>query len=205
MVDARAEFLRRPVEISDDCLASHKACQAINRGAESGKPFGFVPSAPVRRRNCSAQLRFRACAAPLKEDWELVHRYVSLHERVISFVVRWNGFAETLSVPRLNGGVANLRQIELTAIAARKAHDLAMSFDARLPSQAQKVFAQPPLKLLVGGPVQLREVREQLVSHLSRAELSSAATQFSTLQEKLAGKSGPVTDALAPVPGVGAR
>ena len=196
LVDLRAEFLRRPVGMNEACLASSKARQAISRGAESGKPFGFVAIGAGGAKELLGTVKISGLPPATKEDWELVDRYVTLHESVLSFVVRWNGFAETLSVPKLEGGVANLRQIELTATAARKAHDLAMSFDARLPSQAQKVFAQPPLKLLVGGPAQLQEVREQLVRHLSRAELSNAATQFSTLQEKLAGKSGPVTDAL---------
>ena len=122
----------------------------------SGKPFGFVAFGASDAKELLGTVRVSGLVPGAKEDWELVQRYVSLHERVLSFVVRWNGFAETLSVPKLKGGVANLRQIELTATAARKAHELAMSFDARLPSQAQKVFAQPPLKLLVGGPDQLR-------------------------------------------------
>src|SRR5206468_7179077 len=42
LIAARAEFLRRPVEIGAACLGSAKVKQAITRGAETGKPFGLV-------------------------------------------------------------------------------------------------------------------------------------------------------------------
>ena len=196
LVAARAEFLRRPVEMSQACLASAKAREAIARGAETGKPFGFIALGAGDAKEHIGAVRVAGLAVTTQDDWTLVHRYVGLHERVLSFSVRWNGFADTLKLPRLEGGVSNLRHIELTATAARKAHRLAMHFDARLPRQAQKVFAEPPVKLLVGGPEQLDKVRQHLRRHLSRAELTSAATQFSTLQEKLGGKAGPVADEL---------
>jgi very-short-patch-repair endonuclease len=196
LVTARAEFLRRPIEMSEACLGSPKAKQAISRGAESGKPFGLVSFAGGDTKELVGTVRVSGLAPSTQEDWALAQRYVTLHERVLSFSVRWNGFAETLNLPRLEGGVANLRQIELTATAARKAHDLAMSFDARLPAQARKVFAQPPVKEIVGDSRQLDGVRQQLVRHLSRAELSSAVTKFSALQEKLGGQSGLITDEL---------
>jgi len=196
LVQARAEFLRRPVEVSSACLASIKAREAISRGAQTGKLFGLVAISSAETKELLGAVKVSGLAPATKEDWGVVQRYLGLHARVVSFVVRWNGFAEALSVPKLEGGVANLRQIELTATAARKAHDLAMNFDATVPSLAQKVFAKPPLKELIGGAEQLKEVREHLVRHLSKAELSRAATQFSTLQEKLWGKSGPVTGAL---------
>ena len=194
LVTARAEFLKRPVEMGELCLASVKARQAISRAAESGKPFGLMPFGQGEAKELLASIRVSGLVPTGQEDWSLVQRYVSLHERVVSFSVRWNGFAETLGVPRLEGGVAKLRHIELTATAARKAHVLATRFDQRLPAAARRVFANPPVKDLAGGPAQLGAVRDQLVRHLSRAELSAAATQFTTLQEKLAGKSGPVVD-----------
>jgi very-short-patch-repair endonuclease len=196
LVSARAELLRQPIEMSEACLASAKARQAIGRGAESGRPFGLVTFGAGEIKELLGTVRVSGLAPRTQEDWTLAQRYVTLHERVLSFSVRWNGFAETLKLPKLEGGVANLRHFELTATAARKAHELAMTFDPRLPVEARKVFAQPPVKDLLGGSQQLDRVRQQLVRHLSRAELSAAATQFSALQEKLGGKSGPVSDEL---------
>lgn len=196
LVTARAEFLRRPVEMSDACLGSVKARQAIGRGAESGKPFGLVALGAAEAKELVSTVKVSGLTPSTPDDWALAQRYATLHERVLSFSVRWNGFADTLKLPKLKGGVASLRQIELTATAARKAHELAMTFDARLPIEARNVFAEPPVNDLVGGPRQLDGVRQQLVRHLSRSELSAAATQFSVLQEKLGGKNGPVSDEL---------
>ena len=42
----------------------------------------------------------------------------------------------------------------------------------------------------------LESVRKQLLRHLTFAELSRAAMQLGDFQEKLAGKSGPISDTL---------
>lgn len=39
LIEARAEFLKRPVEVPEPALASQKAREAVERGAETGKPF----------------------------------------------------------------------------------------------------------------------------------------------------------------------
>lgn len=196
LVIARAEFLKRPVEMNEACLASAKARQALARAAETGKPFGLMPFGNGEAKELIGSVKVAGLAPATQDDWSVAQRYVALHERLRSFSARWNVFAETLGMPRIEGGVANLRHIELTATAARKAHELATKYDGRLPVAARKVFAAPPAKDLAGGPAQLNAVREQLIRHLSRADLSAAATQFTALQEKLGGKSGPVVDEL---------
>ncbi len=127
--------------MSEACLASAKARQAISRGAESGKPFGLVAFGAANAKELVGSTKVSGLTPSTQEDWALAQRYVTLHERVLSFSVRWNGFAETLKLPKLEGGVANLRQIELAATAARKAHDLAMT------SLDQRSFSAPPSRM----------------------------------------------------------
>ena len=84
-------------------------------------------------------------------------------------------------------------QPELIAVAAKKAHRLAIFHDANLPTLAEKVFAEAPVQELRGGSAELAGVREHLRRHLTRSELAAAATRLATLQEKLAGTSGPIS------------
>jgi very-short-patch-repair endonuclease len=193
LIAARAEFLKRPVEMPEPALASPKVREAIGRGAETGKVFGLFSFAASDVKEHVNAVRVSGLAPSSTDDWQHVQQYVLLHEKVLSFSVRWNEFAELLSVPTVRGGVTGLRQIELISVNARKAHLLAVNHDAHLPSLAERVFTNPPVQQLRGGSVQLAEVRQHLRSHLTRAELAQAATLLATLKEKLAGTSGPVS------------
>lgn len=194
LVQARAEFLIKPIEFPSEGLTNPKVLEAVARAVETGKPFGLLSFGAGDAKTLLSSIRVAGLAPNGNGDWEHVQRYIALHGRVTSFLARWNQFADTLSVPRLSGGVESLREIEMVAMAARKAHTLALSYDATLPGKAEAVFEHVPTTELVGGSSDLKGVRKHLVSHLTRAELSHAATSLSALQEKLAGKSGPVSD-----------
>jgi very-short-patch-repair endonuclease len=196
LINARAEFLKRPVDVHEAALTASKAREAIARAAETGRPFGILTIGAGDAKEQIAAVRVAGLAPSSAEDWRHVQRYVLLHEQVLSFSVRWNEFAELLSIPKVNGGVTALRHIELVSVNARKAHQLATNHDAHLPRLAERVFANPPTQQLKGTSIQLHEVRQHLRSHLTRAELARAATQLATLQEKLAGTSGPISAAL---------
>lgn len=196
LIEARAEFLKRPVEFPEEGLGSAKTRDAVERGAANGKPFGFIPFGNGEAKERLAKIRIAGLVPEGADDWAHVLRYIGLHEQVLSFVTRWNQFADDLSVPRLQGSVASLRQMELVAVAAHKAHRLAMQYDAVLPKKAEAVFDKVPAKELVGSNQELGTVRDHLLRHLTKVELSRAATQLAVLQEKLAGRTGPASEML---------
>lgn len=177
LVSARAAFMQRPVSVPADALESSKVLQAVARAAESGKPFGLFAVGAGDIKVHVAAIRVAGLVPASPDDWQHVHRYVRLHAKVLSFNVRWNQFAELLSVPVMKDGVEQLRATELVAVAAKKAHRLAIFHDANLPTLAEKVFVEAPAQELRGGSV----------------ELAAAATRLATLQEKLAGTSGPIS------------
>lgn len=193
LVSARAAFMQRPVSVPSVALEDGKVLQAVERAAESGKPFGLFAMGGGDVKAHVSAIRVAGLVPVNPDDWQHVHRYVRLHAKVLSFNVRWNQFAELLSVPAMNGGVEQLRATELVAVAAKKAHRLAIFHDANLPMLAEKVFAEAPVKELRGGSVELAGVREHLRRYLTRSELAVAATRLATLQEKLAGTSGPIS------------
>lgn len=196
LIQARAELLKRPVEFPEVGLSSVKTREAVVRAANSGKPFSLLSFGASEAKEQIASVRISGLPPASADDWTHVHRFLLLHEQVLSFVTRWNQFSGDLSIPRLEGGVSVLRRIETIANAARKAHRLATRYDAILPKKAEAVFECAPAKELAGNAEQLRTVREQLLKQLTRAELSQAATQLASFQEKLAGCSGPVSENL---------
>lgn len=193
LVKARAEFLQQPVELPDAALGQPKFTEAIARGAESGKPFGLLSIGGGDIKAMVAAVRVAGLVPATTQVWEHVQRYLRLHERVRSFSVRWNQFAETLSIPIVGASVQALRAIELVTTNARKAHLLATVHDAHLPVFAERVFAKPPISQVRGTSSEIKQVREHLRSHLTRADLAAAAVLQATLQEKLAGTEGLVS------------
>jgi very-short-patch-repair endonuclease len=193
LVDARAEFLKRPVEFPDAGLHAAKTREAVSRAVETGKPFGFVAFGAGEAKEHIGAVKVSGLPPTSKDDWAHVQRYIGLHGQIVSFVSRWNQFADELSLPRLDSSVSGLRQTEKIATLAKKAHRLATEFDVILPKKADAVFISPPDKALIGSSAELHKIKTQLQRHLTKAELSRAATLLSNLQEKLAGRTGPVS------------
>jgi very-short-patch-repair endonuclease len=196
VTEARAAFLQRPVEIPSEALTSTRIRDAVHRGADTGRPFGLVSFGNGAVKEAVAQIKVAGLPPEAADDWQHVKRFLDLHVRVSTFVTRWNQFAPAFSAPTLEGSVTELRRMELVTSAARKAHRLATHHDVVLVRQAQEVFAAPPVQQLNGTSEELAAVRVQLIAHLTKADLARAATQLSTLKAKLAGRSGPATDAL---------
>jgi hypothetical protein len=78
LVQERADFLKRPVELPEAALSSPKAMEAIERAIETGKPFGLMsfPSAAAHARRCAA-IRVSGLAPSGREDWVQVRRFAS--------------------------------------------------------------------------------------------------------------------------------
>ncbi len=196
LAEARAALLQRPVEMPPEALALPKVREAVQRACETGKPFGLMSLGNADVKEAVAKVKVAGLPPSTTDDWLHVKRFLDLHLRVTSFVVRWNQFAAALGAPKLEGGVEELRRIEMVASAARKAHSLATHHDVILVRKAEEVFAEVPVKHLSGTSEDLGAVRAQLLAHLTRADLARAATQLSTLKAKLSGTSGPVSEAL---------
>jgi very-short-patch-repair endonuclease len=196
LIEARAAFLKRPVEFPEAGLYSAKTRDAVSRGAESGRPFAAVSIGAAEAKEHVKLIRISGLAPSHADDWAHVRRFVELHEKVLSFVTRWNHCAAELAIPKLDGGVSKLRHIEVTANLARTAHRLATYHDITLPRSAEAVFEKVPVTELAGSTEQLGSILEQLRRHLTRAELAQALTVLAGMQEKLAGTSGPVSSQL---------
>lgn len=196
LTEARDAFLRHPVEVPPEVLTSPRVREAVQRAAETGKPFGLMSFGNADVKEAVAKVKISGLPPASADDWRHVRRFLDLYLRVTSFVTRWNQFAPALAAPTLKGGVTELRRIVMVASAARKAHRLATHHEVVLERYAEEVFAQPPVERLNGTSEELATVRAQLMAHLTKADLARAATQLCTLKAKLAGTSGPVSKAL---------
>jgi hypothetical protein len=196
LVNARADFLKSPVVFPEAGLKDQKTIEAVAHAVESGKPFGFLSFGTSEAKEHVAAIRIQGRAPSSTEDWLRVQQWIALQEKVLTFETRWNELHQLLSVPALEGSVAGLRQLELTATVARKAHRLSTHFDDQLSKGVRKVFEQNGVVPANSGREDLERLRDQLLEHLTFADLSLAAMQLSDIQGKLAGKTGPISERL---------
>lgn len=192
LVESRSAFMKRPVDFPQEGLGYAKTTEAVERAASTGKPFGFVALGVGDAKEHIAKVKVNGLPPASPDDWTHVRAYLTLHQQVLSFESRWNPVADVLGLPAVAGGVAKLRSLELITIAARKAHQVATEFDTLLPRSAEAVFAKAPDSLSCGNLRDYDLVRSHILQHLTRAELAEAAIALSHLQERVAGKTGPV-------------
>ena len=196
LIEARAQFLKFPIVFPNDGLQDGKTAEAVSRAVETGKPFGILSLGTGDAKEYIAEVRVQGRAPASREDWQKVKEWIALHQQVVTFETRWNALHQLLSIPALSGGVTTLRQLELVGLSARKAHRLGTHVDVQFKYRASEVFENGFEVGVRTDRADLEETRNQLSKHLVFAGLSNAANQLSDIQEKLAGKSGPVSDAL---------
>lgn len=196
LVSARAEFLQRPVAFPAEGLNSPKTVEAVARAVRTGKPFGLLAVGAGDAKRYLSAVKVSGTEPQDADAWQHVQRYVLLHHDLASFVARWNTFAEPLSLPVLSEDALDLRKIEMLATAARKVHRLATHLDRILVSQAASVFVEVPTQKLHGGVTELDEVAQSLRKFLERSKLARAAQGVTAFQERLAGKTGHISDQL---------
>ena len=195
LIAARAQFLKFPVAFPAEALGDQNTAAAVTRAAETGKPFGLLSLGKNGTKEYIAEVRVQGRTPASRDDWHKVQEWIALHEQVLTFETRWNELDHLLSVPSLTGGVSSLKQLELTALSARRAHRLATHFDVQFGKSVSDVFQSGSVSSTLTGRADLEQIRKQLAQHLELASLSSATIQLSDMLEKLAGKSGPVSEA----------
>lgn len=197
LIAARGEFLKRPVDLPDSILTSHKAREAIERGAQSGRPFAWLSFGQGEIKTQIGAVRVAGLVPTQAGDWHHVQRYLALHEQVLSFSVRWNAVAEALSVPPVHPGVHALRDIEHVGGVVRKVHALATAHDLAIWGGVKRVFADLPFETtgVVSLPL-LQQLRDQLQRHLTLVSLSKATLPLKAVHDALSGTGGPVAEAM---------
>jgi very-short-patch-repair endonuclease len=192
LIRARAEFLMRPVELPQAPAISAPVREAVAKAAKTGKPFGAFALGLSDAKRYVEAIRISGLSPASADEWVHVNRFLDLRTQVHSFENRWNGIADALAVPRLEGGIANLKRLEAICSLAKIAHKVATVHDASFPRRAERIFDEEPASGSFGSSARLQDMQDQLGAHIDRAALTMDSITLFALREKLAGKDGPV-------------
>ncbi|MDC6652704.1 hypothetical protein, partial [Leclercia adecarboxylata] len=109
------------------------------------------------------------------------------------FTSRWNPVAELLDIPKLQGGIAHLRHLELTITTVQIAIELCSRLNDRVMGLCSHVFKDEPPHLHQMKLPELKAFRDQVRHHLMRLDLNMAMSSLAILQAKIANHGGPIT------------
>lgn len=196
LVERRALILENHVEFPNEALECGKTREAITRAAQTGKPFGLMSFGASEAKAYLTKVRVNGTAPGSTAEWGTVMSYIQLHASAQSFTTRWNPIAQILEIPRLEGGIQHLRQLQLVTGAAGAALALAAELAERLPALCSDVFEQAPERLDRMTLAELKVIRGHLAHYLTRLELAASMASMADLQQKIAGHGGPVTGEL---------
>ncbi|MFM2406724.1 MAG: hypothetical protein RL223_4604 [Pseudomonadota bacterium] len=196
LVAARAAFLQRPVTLPEGVLGQPQVAEALQRGAQTGKPFGAFTLGRAEAKARVAAIRVSGLPPEGAGDWTHVLRHVSLHGQLVSFAARWSAVARELGIPEIDAGIEQLRATERLGLAVRQVHALATQQDAALAALSRRVFLDLPERHLLGEAEDLKRVAGHLRRHLGRVDIAQAARTLAEHREALAGCGGPVVERL---------
>lgn len=197
LVQRRRTLLENHVEFPDQGLDCEKTIEAVQRAAQTGKPFGLMSFGASQARDYVGQVKVNGSAPKTTEQWEVVLEYLQLHADVKAFAARWNSLAQLLEIPELKGGIVHLRQLELTTFAVQGALDYCARLTERVIPLCETVFDNPPDGLQRMDPSAIKALKEQLGHHLARLDLDKAQTSLTVLCTRLTGHDGPIVEKLS--------
>lgn len=197
VVIARADFLKRPVVLPAATVITSKTLAAIDRAATSGKAFPTISIGNNEAKQQIATVRVSGLAPRDVADWVHVQRYVNTRTQLLSFVARWNTFAEALSLPVMADSESDLPRIEKQAVGGRRAYRIATFIDKQLVAQSASVFNTVPVELLLGNAEATASVERALQKLLARSSMARAAEARIAFLAQLASTSGPISQRLS--------
>lgn len=196
LVQRRKAMLENNVEFPEAGLNCEKTAEAIERASQSGKPFGLMSFGASQAKANLSLVRVNGSAPQTAEHWNIVSKYLQLHQEVKTFTSRWNPVAELLDIPKLQGGIVHLRQLELITTTVQMAIELCNRLTNRVIALCSQVFDADTPSLHQMKLPEVRAFRDQVRHHLMRLDLSMAEASVAALQAKIANHGGPITTRL---------
>ncbi|MCD5996349.1 AAA family ATPase [Pseudomonas sp. CDFA 602] len=193
LVRRRRETLKNHVDFPDAGLDCDTTAEAVERAAQTGKPFGLMSFGASDAKAHLAQVRVNGTAPKTADQWGVVLHYLQLHARAKAFAARWNPLAQLLEIPQLQGGIVHLRQLELTTSTVQISLTLCIRLTTQLSPLLEDVFGDAPYGLQMLNRSEMETRRGQVRHHLARVDLSAALASLGHLHDNVTRHNGPIT------------
>lgn len=194
----RQVFTSKPVELGEGLELSEEFLVAVERAAKGKNPLGLIPIGKAELKLRVTSVLVAGLQPQAVEDWQHVFAFLRFRRKTRALVARWNGHATEMSLaPSASMGLDGLRELSKQVEHIYQIRRLATDLERRVYQAIPDVFGTN-FKVGLADPVlqTLATLENHLAKHLGRTRLSYAATKVSDLLAKLAGKSGPIIEAM---------
>lgn len=196
-LDARKQFLAKPVTLTEGFESNLELVEAVSNQAQGKKPFGLAGMFGKAEQKRILDSIVVVSAKPANAaDWEHVLHFIKFQQQCKALLVRWNTLADEISLPRFEpkpdrlvaAGMAIDLYNKVASSIADEA-DVACSVQPLLPSW-QKAAQTPYSKEL------LSEAETILQHHLTRHRLAETWVVKESFLKALFGCDGDITEQL---------
>lgn len=196
-LDARKQFLAKPVTLPDGFEANSEFVEAVTNLSQGKKPFGLAGMFGKTEQKRVLDAVVVVSAKPeLASDWEHVLQFVKFQQLSKALLVRWNTLADEISLPRFEPKPERL-------VAAGMAIDLYNKVAASISDELAVVTAVQPLLPTWPEAVQipytkefLGEVEKVFQHHLTRHRLAETWVIKESFLKALFDCEGEITELL---------
>ncbi len=195
--EERKAFRVRPVALPSQVVSPTALKQVLQRGAETGKPFGLVSFGAKDVKQYLQTITIAGQPPATAEDWSCVLRYIELRERIVRFSYRWNALAADFDFAEIPSDadelerwiVKNQMSLSTTLSAASKYHESVVS-------DVQRLFISGvDEKTLPFDTGKMSEMTHAIDNYLRGQDLSESRFLLEKVQRDLNGKNGAIFDA----------
>ncbi len=196
-LDARKQFLAKPVALSEGFESNLELVEAVSNLAQGKKPFGLAGmfGKAEQKRILDSVVVVSAKPASVA-DWEHVLHFLKFQQQCKALLVRWNTLADEISLPRFEPKPDRLVAAGMTidlyskvALSITDEAEVACAVQLLLPSW-QKAGQTPYSKEL------LWEAETILQHHLTRHRLAETWVVKESFLKALFGCEGDITEQL---------
>ncbi|WP_044511048.1 AAA domain-containing protein [Hymenobacter sp. DG25B] len=194
-LQARQQFLPRPVSVPAGIELNEELVEAIQAQAQGQRPFGLAGwFGKTAQKQQLAEIRVMATAPATAADWAYVDNYLKVLRTLCALAARWNALAAELSLPVL---VAD-QPIAAAAEAGQRYEEYELLRDVQqledeLNTSLQRVLPSwPP----AGKIFPLEEARKILQLHQDRLQLETTWTVREQYERALHGATGAISEEL---------
>ncbi len=195
--EERKAFRVRPIAWPPQAVSPTNLKQALQRGAETGKPFGMMSFGAKALKQYLQDTTIAGQPPESAEDWSYLLEYIAFRERIVTFSFRWNALAEDFELPEISSDADELeRWISKKQKSLSTVLRSAVRYHDSVASDVQNLFVSGvDRKTLPFDPNKMAEMTNTIGGYLHGQDLSESRFLLEKVQRDLHGKQGPIFDA----------
>ncbi len=111
LLEYRKKLLTEPIELNLELQVNSKEYEAIQRAAETGKPFTWYHFGTTELQNSFKNFKVSGKYPDTADEWKIIKEYVDKKLILNTFMSKWNSIAAQLDIPLIESNTRGIDAI----------------------------------------------------------------------------------------------